>query len=144
MPSVSRRLATAVDGREQESDGFLALFAHRLVHCRKWRVGRLGEFDVVGNSGYTPVGAPAVGYTQAIFAYNELDTSITRGLTAQLKYDYEDPNTTIEDDQRHRATIGLQVDPYNHTQVLVQYRKSFLKNKSASADEAIVMVHLWL
>lgn len=98
----------------------------------------IGEWDVKSN---VPDGGART--VNAFYALDEIDWLIRRGVTAQLKYDWEDPDIHFKDDQRHRYTIGIQLDPYGHLQLVTQFRQNFSGAKHWLSNEGIVMVHAW-
>ncbi len=79
----------------------------------------------------------------AIFAYHELNVLVTRGLTAMLKYDYQDPNLTLKDDHIDRYTLGVQFEPYTYLQAMLQARLNF-KAKESVNQEILFILHFWL
>jgi hypothetical protein len=83
------------------------------------------------------------GDTNAVVAYHELSYLVTKGLSAQLKYDYQDPDLNVLDDHRDRYTLGLQFEPYTYTQTMLQYRLN-MQAKELTNHEILFMFHVWL
>ncbi len=79
----------------------------------------------------------------AMYALHELQFSLPFALQLQLKYDWLDNDIDLKDDHRHRYTAGVEWNPVTHTQLVLQYRRSYLAERP-SAEDAILMLHLWL
>ena len=81
----------------------------------------------------------------SLFSYQELELSVVRGVALQAKYDYMDPDVKVRNDQQHRYTAGVIVDPYSHTQLTLQIRRNAKGGAFRKEDlvEAIAMLHLW-
>lgn len=88
-----------------------------------WGVN-LYPFTYIGEVDYRRQfnGPEAFGDINGFFAYHELDYLITQGVTALVKYDWQDPNASVRNDHLDRYTIGARFDPYTYLQVDLQYR----------------------
>lgn len=101
----------------------------------------LGELDARHQFGQE--GAQDV---NALFAYHEINWLISRGLSALLKYDWQDANLRLRDDHRHRATLGLQWHPYTFHSLDVQYRLNFqpaFTPGDLNEQDLLAIYHFW-
>jgi hypothetical protein len=101
----------------------------------------LGELDARRQSG-----VQGVEDVHALFAYHELNWLVTRGFTALLKYDWQDPNLRLLDDHGHRATLGLQWQPYTWQSIDLQYRMNFIGDFSPDTlgeQDLLAIWHFW-
>lgn len=100
----------------------------------------LGELDFRSLKASGDVGAAS-----QLAAYHELDVYLVQGVNLVFKYDWLDANLDIKDDHKHRYSAGIQLDPINHVQLLLQHRWHVPESPGAKTQrDAIVMLHLWL
>jgi hypothetical protein len=99
----------------------------------------LGEIDTVHE-------APDNGRSRnQLVSYSEVSYLITEGLTVKAGYEYFDPDTDIEENQRDRVVLGTEFFPYPFVHLAVYYRfnQSIPQNALQNADELTFRVHLF-
>jgi len=111
----------------------------------------LGEVDF--KRVFRPFDVPALSNINSLYAYNEVDIPVFQGLVGQIKYDYEDPDTALAGNELHRLTLGAMIDPLNHTQLWVEWRRNYadlyldlghgVLVGPPLFDELLVMGHVW-
>ena len=97
----------------------------------------LGEFDVVRRS---PRGGGRA--VTGLVAFHEIDVLIMQGLNAKLRYDWEDADIELVDNERHRYTVGVEWHPYTYVEVIAQYRHNAGPGATAG-DEFFLQLHGW-
>lgn len=80
--------------------------------------------------------------TNQLFAYHEVDLYVYRGIGLVGKYDWMDENIAFKDDHRHRYTAGVEWNPYNRIQLVLQRRWAFRVNRETETD-TLFMTHYW-
>jgi hypothetical protein len=101
----------------------------------------LGELDFQRRSGADA----GLDDANGLFAYHEANWEILRGLSALLKYDWQDGNLDLKDDELHRVTVGAQWWPYTYVSLDAQYRLSFVGPFGGDAlqlQDVLVFTHV--
>lgn len=75
-------------------------------------------------------------------AYHELVIALTRGLRAQIRHDWIDPDTDFENDHANRYTGGLVLHPHRYVEFIAQVRRTATASGDDETD-GLVQVHLW-
>jgi hypothetical protein len=99
----------------------------------------LGEFDFVHDE------PDATTKRDQIITYAEIDYLITQGWNIKAAYEYYDPDTSIDENQRDRVLIGVEpfIIPFLQLGVYYRFNQSIPQNKLQNADELTFRLHIY-
>lgn len=95
----------------------------------------LGEYDLM-------VTNTDANTTVALTSFHEIDVLVVEGLFLQLRYDWRDPDVSLEDDHIHRYTVGIAAHPVTSVEVIAQVRFNDEVSKAFN-NEVLLQVHGW-
>lgn len=81
--------------------------------------------------------------TDAILQLHELRYVGIRGFTPKVRWEWEDANTLVRDDARHRMVLGFEWNPVRYLQMDVVYRREWVIDQ-LDPSELLFQVHAWI
>lgn len=78
---------------------------------------------------------------QSVLAMSEIAYRFMLGAEAVMRYDYIDPNASMDKDQISRLIVGFEFMPYSFVEIRPQYRFQF-EDTSVPNNSLVVQLHL--
>jgi hypothetical protein len=66
-----------------------------------------------------------------------------RGLVPKVRWEWNDPDVLVRDDQRQRVLLGVEWNPYRYVQFDVSYRHLLVPD-GRDANELLLQLHTWV
>jgi hypothetical protein len=110
-----------------------------------WGGFRLGPAVLLGELDFIHEELDSSTKRDQFVAYAELDYLITQGWNIKAVYEYFDPETSIDENQRDRVIIGVQpfIVPFVQLGVYYRFNQSIPQNELQNADELTFQLHLY-
>ncbi|MFQ5456504.1 MAG: hypothetical protein ACE5EA_09955 [Nitrospirota bacterium] len=103
-----------------------------------WRFTWLGEYDLIDITTDKSIGNETKG---KVF-YGELDYSLYKGIFLKVKYDFYDPDRTVNEDHIDRISYGIDLYPYPNTEISLLQRTN-RETPEINNDQILLLIHLF-
>ena len=110
-----------------------------------WGGFRLGRAVLLGEVDFIHDELSSVSQRDQLVTYAELDYLITEGWNVKAAYEYFDPDTDVDENQRDRVLIGIEpfIVPFVQLGLYYRFNQSIPQNKLQNADELTFRLHLY-
>ncbi len=110
-----------------------------------WGGFRLGPAVLLGEIDFIRNDLDDAEKVDQLVTYAEIDYLITQGWNIKAAYEYFDPNTDIDENQRDRVVIGLEpfIVPFVQLGIYYRFNQSIPQNELQNADELYVGLHIY-
>lgn len=106
---------------------------------------RIGKAVFLGEADYVQDESDTAPTRNQLVTYSEVSYPVHDGFTLKAGYEYYDPNTDIDENQRDRVLIGAEIFPMPFLHLAIYYRinESIPQNLPQNADQLTFRIHLY-
>lgn len=110
-----------------------------------WGGFTIGKAVFLGEADLVQLDSGPAGTKNQIVTHAELDYLILDGMNFKAAYEFFDPDTGVDEDQRDRVLLGVEFFPvpFVHAGIYYRFNQSIPQNLTQNADELTFRLHFY-